>query len=71
MDKSFEGKLNILVHNASQIYVPEGDTRHPYEIGAPKDNKYGSLLRRFVVQTDEQESKKNTINYLSSFSWFS
>ena len=36
-----------------------------YEVGQPMDSKYGSLLKRFLVQTDEQESKANyTCNYL-------
>ena len=45
VDKNFDGNLNVLVHNASQIYVPEGDTRHPYEIGRPGNSNYGNLLQ--------------------------
>ena len=45
VDESFDGTLNVLVHNASQIYVPEGDSRHPYEIGQPRDSTYGNLLK--------------------------
>jgi len=45
VDKNFDGNLNVLVHNASQIYVPKGDTRHPYEIGRPGNSNYGNLLQ--------------------------
>ena len=45
VDKKFDGNLNVLVHNASQIYVPEGDTRHPYEIGRSGNSNYGNLLQ--------------------------
>ena len=43
--------LNVLVHNASQIYVPKGDTRHPYEIGRPGNSNYGNLLQ---TRTDSE-----------------
>ena len=45
VDEKFNGVLNVLVHNASQIYVPEGDSRHQYEIGAPIATTFGNLLR--------------------------
>jgi len=57
VDDKFNGKLNVLVHNASQIFVPEGDTRHPYEIGAPKDTNFGNLLNT----TDGKETVDFTL----------
>ena len=57
VDKSFDGTLNVLLHNASQIYVPEGDNRHPYEIGQPRDSTYGNLLKSHDEGKDEQKSK--------------
>jgi len=45
VDNKFGGNLTALVHNASQIYIPEGDSRAPYEIGQPQNSNYGSLLQ--------------------------
>ena len=55
VDKNFDGNLNVLVHNASQIYVPKGDTRHPYEIGRPGNSNYGNLLQ---TRTDSEGKSK-------------
>ena len=57
VDDRFEGNLNALVHNASQIYIPEGDSRAPYEIGQPQNSNYGSLLQ---TRSDSKE-KGNTL----------
>ena len=56
VDKHYGGILNTLVHNASQIYVPEGDARHPYEVGQPKNSRYGNLLQ-------SQENAKEFVNF--------
>ena len=45
VDNKFNGNLNALVHNASQIYIPQGDSRAPYEIGQPQNSNYGNLLQ--------------------------
>ena len=45
VDNKFEGNVNVLVHNASQIYIPQGDSRAPYEIGQPQKSNYGNLLQ--------------------------
>ena len=45
VDNKFEGNVNVLVHNASQIYIAQGDSRAPYEIGQPQNSNYGSLLQ--------------------------
>ena len=45
VDNKFGGNLTALVHNASQIYIPEGDSRAPYEIGQPQNSNYGNLLQ--------------------------
>jgi len=60
VDEKFDGVLNVLVHNASQIFVPEGDTRHPYEIGAPKEANYGKLLRN---EGDKEHVDFSLINH--------
>ena len=56
VDKHYDGTLNTLVHNASQIYVPEGDSRHPYEVGQPKNSRYGNLLQ-------SQENNKEFVDF--------
>jgi len=56
VDDKFEGNLNALVHNASQIYIPEGDSRNPYEIGQPQNSTYGNLLKT-KSNTEEKGSE--------------
>ena len=64
VDTKFDGKLNALVHNASQIYVPEGDTRHPYEIGQSRNSNYGNLLQ---TRMDSQGKCRYLFKFNSCF----
>ena len=43
VDETFGGNLNVFVHNASQIHIPEGYDGNPYDLGQPS-GKFGSLL---------------------------
>ena len=53
VDKKFGGNLNAMVHNASQIYIPDGDNRNPYDIGQPQNSSYGNLLQ---IRSDKNKN---------------
>ena len=42
-----------MVHNASQIYIPDGDNRNPYDIGQPQNSSYGNLLQ---IRSDKNKN---------------
>ena len=65
VDNKFGGNLTALVHNASQIYIPEGDSRAPYEIGQPQNSNYGSLL-----QTRSDSKEKGITLPINFYSYF-
>ena len=48
-----------MVHNASQIYIPDGDNRNPYDIGQPQNSSYGNLLQ---IRSDKNKNG-NSILY--------
>ena len=48
-----------MVHNASQIYIPDGDDRNPYDIGQPQNSSYGNLLQ---IRSDKNKNG-NSILY--------
>ena len=49
-----------MVHNASQIYIPDGDNRNPYDIGQPQNSSYGNLLQ---IRSDKNKNG-NSILYI-------
>ena len=74
MDNKFEGTLTVLVHNASQIFVPESHAKKDRseiesEIGEPEtgDTIFGNLLRSQGIQTNRQHGFNKIIWLLGYF----
>ena len=68
VDNKFEGTLTVLVHNASQIFVPESHATKnrsdvESEIGEPEtgDTIFGNLLRSQGNQTNRQHGFEKII----------
>jgi len=64
VDKKFGGNLNAMVHNASQIYIPDGDNRNPYDIGQPQNSSYGNLLQ---IRSDKNKNDSSAADEFVDF----
>ena len=54
-----------MVHNASQIYIPDGDNRNPYDIGQPQNSSYGNLLQ---IRSDKNKNGNSISNIVTLLS---
>ena len=57
-----------MVHNASQIYIPDGDNRNPYDIGQPQNSSYGNLLQ---IRSDKNKNGNSIYEFTTCFHEFS
>ena len=59
-----------MVHNASQIYIPDGDNRNPYDIGQPQNSSYGNLLQ---IRSDKNKNGNSILcnEFITIFHEFS